>query len=340
MNNKSKIKTILEFLKHRVLFIVSITLICIFLGYALFRGISILTRKPNQKVPKPQFSSRGEELVTKLEVPLPKERLLPVFRLTQKTPDKKQFWGVARNLGFTDEPQIMEDAKQGRTYIWAENGKTLIAYPKEGAFNFSYDSPGDVVATQGDLPSIEEAQKLVSDLLKNQGLYSTFLSSQFGKARTLKLTTARTVPVTATKADILEISLSGRAAGYPILTNGGLGKDPVVAWLDRNKKIIKLDYYFIGKPKTTIGNYPLKSQKEVETELTKGEASLVKTTALKDEGLENAVVSGAAIAYIKMGTLLEPVYVLEGEAKTKSGEKRAATFYLPAINSKFLEDNQ
>ena len=336
---------IVEFLEKKGP-LLGIALILVLGGYFIWHKFGpILPGGPlaPKKVPEPQFISQRNVPSVSLKAIVPRERTLPVFLFREKSLTPNRLWALARNFGFEGEPQISQDARWGTMYHWSEDGKTLTTRANGEYFSFSYDFPAENLTTFGDFSTPEEAKNIVWAFLEKEGLDSPLLSLATEKTSALKLTGARPSVTSLDQADVLEIHFRAQVEGYPLPAEEGSTADPVLAWIDRGGKILKLDYYSLGEIGEKVGDYPLKSSAEVEEDLKAGKAVLVRSEAEKAETLRGlTTITQTSLAYFKVADsqiYLQPILVLKGWGDLTSGERAKITLYLPAISNVFFEAN-
>ena len=110
--------------------------------------------------------------------------------------------------------------------------------------------------------------------------------------------------------------------------------DPVLAWIGRDGKLLRLEYHPLGTLGEKIADYPLKNQEEVLRDLDSGEGVVVSSSLEGGEEIILTTITSVNLGYLlpsSDATVIQPIFVLTGQAKTQSGKAGTITIYLPAI---------
>lgn len=333
-----------SFLKKRKMILAASIALVVLVGSLIWAKINPVSETPStaEPIPQPNFLSLRKSPQTELGTYPPQERSLPVFSFNEEKLTREQIFTLAGNLDFKKDPQTLEDKRWGTIFLWSEANQTLAVRADGQLFNFAYNDPEAVVETRGNLPSVEEAQSIVLKFLEAQELESSLLIPNTPPARYLELNEAYPSLSTANEAHIIEVQFLASVGNYPLITEEGSATSPVVAWVDRGGRILKLDYYATGEINKKIGDYPLRDTKTIKSNLDDEKAVVVYTEAQTSDTLQKTKISEASLAYIKTeGTTpyLEPIYVFEGLGDFASAGEQKVILYLPAITEKLLRSD-
>ncbi len=269
-----------------------------------------------------------------LRAELPKIKRMPVYGWAPN--QSKLGSGQARALGFGGLPQKIEDARKGLLYLWSKEGETLVI--DEGALSLSYrvDLHADPNTLTGSfLPTFEQAVVIVEQTLLEMGVPSSLFEYDSAGNRVLRAGVSLVKKTTLAEAELLEIHFTAKVGEYPLYLESGSELDPVVAWVGKDGKLLRLDYHPIGKVGEKIGDYPLKNKEEVLESLDRGEGVVVSSTLEGEEEIVSTVITRVSLGYLlpsPEAAVIQPIYILQGQAAARSGKTGKIVIYLPAVD--------
>lgn len=247
----------------------------------------------------------------------------------------------AASLGLTDY-KALKDVFDDEIYLFTGSKGSLSA-PK----NFSRLSFGEplregsyVLASEAAIPSLEEAAEVArqfleknnfgTDLLVVNEATRSYLKPQKGEPPLIE-----TSDKVEARAVLVEFQMS--VGNYPVYTP--LSRIYAAQFIvGPGGEIVSLKMRNFGKVGSVLGNYALKSKKEVEEALSAGEGKLVFTSEIPFGDLKEFSSTRVYLAYLQSeAATLQPIYVLQGKGLV--GEKRMEeiVLYLPAIAKKYLQ---
>ena len=287
-------------------------------------------------VPQPLVSNYS------LWASLPRIEKIPVYQYERATTRGRPYENWARSLGFGGLPQKIKDARRGALYLWSKEGETLVI--DEGASSLSYrvDLHADPNTLVGSfLPTFEEASLIVERTLTELGDESGLLEFNPTKNKALGAGVSLVQETTLAEAELLEIHFTAKVGNYPLYLESGPELDPVIAWVGKDGKLLRLDYHPVGTLGEKIADYPLKNKEEILRSLDRGEGVVVSSSLRGGEEMAATVITKVGLGYLlpqPEATVIQPIYILQGQVMSKDGKTARATIYLSAIgeiNPKF-----
>jgi len=239
-----------------------------------------------------------------------------------------------RALGFSGEPELLEDALEGTLYLWSREGQTLIVNEEGSRLSYRVDLNEPTVLSGSFLPSFEAAAEIIGRTLEELGSASGGLQHDPAKNQPLKTGVSLVQETVFAEAELLEIHFTAKVDNYPVYLEGGPEWDPVLAWVGRDGKLLRLEYHPIGVLGEKVADYPIKNQEEVLQNLDAGKGVVVSSSFSGGEEIVSTVITKADLGYLVPQldtTAIQPIFVLTGSAKTRSGKTGAVTIYLPAV---------
>ena len=274
----------------------------------------------------PRYSLRGS---------LPQVEKLPVYQYNPPGGGVvAQFiarW--PRALGFSGEPEMIEDALEGILLLWSKQGQTLVIDEQASRLSYRVDLNEPAALPGSFLPTFEQAALIVERTLEELGETSGIPQYDPTKNKTLKTGVSLVQETTLAEAELLEIHFTARIDNYPVYLEGGPEWDPVLAWVGRDGKLLRLEYHPLGTVGEKIADYPIKNQEELLEDLERGEGTVVSSSLEGGEEIATAAVTKIDLGYLlpQTGTVaIQPIFVLTGSARTQSGKTGTITIYLPA----------
>lgn len=243
------------------------------------------------------------------------------------TPDQAK--GIAKSFGFPENPSnISKDAVFGDYYLWLNGPNSLSVRLAPLDLNFNQDLNNFSPPTDGDLPTEQAASNTVLSLLTIKGLSTPDLVYSVSSSKKVW------------NDSLLEVGISPIINQTKVVDNN-LNSQLVTASLGKDGKIYSLLYKsgFIS-PKELI-SYPAKNFEEVKSSIFK-EGKIVslgqpieQPVLLVPTSINIIKIEDALLYYPQQPTLLYPIYILTGVAKTNSGDQ-PVYIYMPAVNSKYV----
>ncbi len=273
-----------------------------------------------------------------LRASLPGVKTLPVYKYGYTCPDsvcKARPLEWARALGFGGEPEAIEDALEGTLLLWSREGQTLVVNKDGTSLSYSVDLKADPTTLSGSfLPTFEQAASIVERTLTELGATSGLLAQDLAKNQALKTGVSLVQETTLAEAELLEIHFTAKIDDQPLYLSNPPLADPVLAWVGRDGKLLRLEYHPVGAVGEKIADYPLKNQEEVLQALDNGEGFVVSSGLEGGEEIVSTTITKVTLGYLLPrpdATVIQPIFVLTGQARTRSGKTGAATIYLPAV---------
>lgn len=262
-----------------------------------------------------------------LRASLPAVKSLPVYQystLGGEARERAAMW--ARNLGFGGEAEEIGDALRGTLYLWSKPGQTLIVNQEASNLSYSVDLLADPKTLSGSfLPTFEQAAAVVKRTLLDLGTDSQLLEFNSQRSRALRAGVSWVHPTGLAEADLVEIHFTAAIDSYPLYTSSGPDQDPVVAWVGKDGKLLRLEFQVVGSLGEALGDYPLKNREEILADLNAGRGTIVSSNLLGGQELESITITRASLGYLlpsSDASTLQPVFVLTSPK---------LVIYLPAV---------
>lgn len=292
--------------------------------------------------PTPLNSADGAVKSTKYEVNISEKMNFDRFakvaltKQTGLTLEKAQ--GIAKDLGFKENPKRVRDFHQGGTnFVWQNQDKILIFNDLSKGVSFN-NSQINQTAGVGTSLEADEAAKKASTLLKK-----IKLKGDLEVVQTTPIV-IRGVLIESTEgfSDGVEVVFSKTYEGYRIIGTKVEGYASVVIGNDGQVK------RFTYRPPSVIldeGAYPTKGVNEAIKAVEKGDAVLSEveiggiSSLLSGTSLDAVVVNEVKLVYIDHpeSKYWQPHYQFRGTATVSENEDAKVTLLVNAIKEKYLE---
>jgi len=274
-----------------------------------------------------------------LRASLPQIEKFPVYEYENGCPDsvcKARPFEWARALGFAGEPEEIEDALEGTLLLWSKEGQTLVIAADGSNLSYRVDLSTETHPTgvSGSfLPSFEAAAEIVERTLTELGATSDLLAHDPAKNKALKTGVSLVQETDLTDAELVEVHFTAKIDSYLVYLEGGPEWDPVLAWVGRDGKLLRLEYHPVGTVGEKIADYPIKDEEELQKDLEGGKGVVVSSSLEGGEDIVAVTITKAGLGYLlpqPNATTIQPVYVLTGQARTAKSKTGTITIYLPA----------
>jgi len=333
--------------KFKKLFIFFLILFIVFVGVFLVqkqtkeRGKdkpSTITKKPFSP---PQIIKYYEGILP-LEFDIKKDELilpteLPAYFLEQKPFDNELIEEISKNLGLTVDPIITEDAIFGKTYIYSHKEAYLRILPHQRIIDYKTGVP-----LGGTILQYKNKELLSKEALAKVVFLDLISPPQELTVNKIRLLSIGSMGELSTEGspNATSINFIKKIDNYPIL---GTSAETGVLHIILNSKDELYSVYLDDLPEiTNFNSYRLKTFDEIRTESpTYSSIQSVNNGLLEPSSLVKGSIEQITITEINIGYLqttekdqetLQPVYVLNGNIKFKTGETYPVTLYLPAIS--------
>lgn len=301
------------------------------------------TRKPVPLLQKTGLPGKNIDPKTQIvNTDEPQNTSLPVLSLTRKQPFSPQEAKIiATALGFTIEPFVSQDIQEGQVYSWTEGDNFMSIGARSQKVSFGKDLLLSPPPTTGQFPSLDAAKVQVFSLLKSAGL-----SGEETKTTSRYISLSGSVPVETTleNAVFLEISMSSEFEGLNLVSS-----DPEMvlarAWFDKQGNITRFDWKNPIESLAKTEEYDLKDKTEIDKSLLQ-EGRIIK---IGDGSFENPnpedllsiKTTSIKSAYFvpDEGALIEPIFILQGESLSSSGQSYPVWIYLSATKEAYFKQS-
>lgn len=250
--------------------------------------------------------------------------------------EKARAW--AKVLGFAGEPQEVADSLRGTLYRWAEAGRVLIIDSQATNLSFAVDLLAAPEVLKGSfLPTFESAAAIIERTLAELSPAfggSNLLKFDVSKSEALVAGAARAKKVTVDEADFVEIHFTSSIKDQPAVSEVGPDIDPLVAWVGRDGKLLRLELQVVGSLGEKVGDYPLKSLEEVKEGLEGGEGVVINSTLEGDQEIVSTTITQISLGYLlpeAHAQIIQPIFILRGQARTAGGQTGEVIVYLVAL---------
>lgn len=343
--NKEKLKNILSSKKFKLTLFLLIGFVAIMFLLNFFKkeekpeDITITT----QELPTPKIETSYEGIF-QIRFQVDKDKLdlpptLPVYKLIKDPLTEDKIEALAKNLGFTKEPFVGEDAIDGTTYLYYSNSGRLRVVPYKRIIDLKiYKSDSNSFS---EIPNNEELKELALNFLQKNNIVNNPNSFDLYKIQPLSLGPGGHF-VENVDPNQINIVFVKSVDNYPILSPTA---ETGIVTVSINSKMEVVSVYFDDLPGYKKGdNHPALSFDEIVNaarskstiqSIADGKIFLFK---LDSADVQVVTINQIEIAYLQENDpeqlLLQPVFLLKGTVKLKSREEsQTVTLYLPAFSS-------
>lgn len=321
-------------------------LLIVIVGVALVGAglLVLLTRKPAPTEPLPELPvveitpavPQPEYARYNMQASLPQVEKLPVYRYSE-TKNQPTVW--ARALGFSGEPGEIEDALEGTLLLWSQEGQTLVINEGGSGLSYRVDLKADPSILAGSfLPTFEQAAAVVGRTLTELGATTDLLEYDPTKNKALKTAVSEVRETKLAEAELLEIHFIAKIDNYPLYLQSGPESDPVLAWVGRDGKLLRLEYHSVGTVGEKFADYPVKDEEGLLKDLEGGKGLVVSSNLEGGEEIVSTTITKVSLGYLlpkPEAIVMQPIFVMQGQARTAKNKTGQITIYLEAINRNF-----
>lgn len=261
---------------------------------------------------------------------------LPIYQITEHKFNIDQNIRIVEKLNFTNDPNIVNDAKFGSTYFYNQEGRSLRVLTNQNIFDYRTG-----IIADSELSNIPDENELY--LIARRDLIDTGFIQENDNITLTKVREFNVNPIEG-------IEREGRPNSLILTFNKTVDDYKVISEtyetgtisLVYNYKLDIVSIYYDDVPDLTkLSDYKLKDSEQLQNQ--KSEIALlsvdegrIDTLRLGDPNIRNATLNTIEIAYYQgLDTeqqYLQPVYIFTGEVTFNNSEKMVAEFYLPAID--------
>lgn len=334
---------------RRKITIIAITLTIIGLVYIALRPKTAPAPRPNPSIPvgTPNLQSntkpRGSVNIAFTKESFPQKTELPLLSINpsiSKELDEKEVKQISSTFGFTNEPIIANDITKGKTFIWADETKSLVVY--FGAKNFVYSNYGPAQPTTQKLTDQQIISTAKDFLLK----HNIVAESDLGEASIFFSTVNQQkdvlVETTKEEATLYRVLFSQKFEELPLVfLNPNLA--PITVDVIRNGQVRHADITRLENIARTKEKYQVKTFEQVNSSINtavimnvdNGAVSLIDTNP---DDFTNITLNEVSLGYLidsPSPVTLFPVYIFKGTTVLKSTKETVSiVMYMPAIAEK------
>ena len=245
---------------------------------------------------------------------------------------------IASNLGYTDEPLVMDDVFDGKIYIYRNEESALTASIKNQEFDYTLNQIPSYVNKQ---PSDEALIGTARDFLIENGFVSSE-DIQFVSFVYLKETPGQGLYLTSKEnAALYQVNFSSEIDDATILTLNPLNT-PVYVRILPDGSVFQAHASRLGTVTESVNQYKLKTYEEVinginDSILMSLDDGNIHLPDISNTSISKITITSIQIAHLLSNsttTTLQPVYLLKGTASIVGFPTEiSASMYLPAILS-------
>jgi hypothetical protein len=236
-------------------------------------------------------------------------------------------------LGFSKNYVSFDDSEFGKTFIWNEDGRSLIIYSRTGSITYSPNSINQSFSGELTQESVVEEAKTFITENKIADEDSLGISTLYG----LSSDDEHSNIVSFNQAQVYKVVFSPKIAGFEIVDLNP-HNSLIAVWLDKEGKVIKTEVTKLGDLAKTDEVYPTKTYEEFTSSL--NTASIISiddgNILPQDIGstdIADVTISDVSIAYLNIPSqdgYLKPIFVIQGGVNIKNNNY-SAVLYLPAL---------
>lgn len=257
----------------------------------------------------------------------------------EKTPLQNSFIEtIASNLGFSNDPLIMDDVFDGKMYIYQSKDFALTVSLKNQEFDYTLNEIPNFINKQ---PSDTALVNTAKDFLIQMGFVSSE-DIQFASFVYFKETSGQGLyPTNKEDATLYQVNFSSVIDSATILTLNPQNT-PVYVRLLPDGSVFEAHVNRLGLISESPSQYKLKTYEEVisninDVILISLDSGNIHLPDVSNTSINNISITNVQLVYLlddPSSTTLQPVYLLKGVANILGfPEEVSASMYLPAISS-------
>jgi len=264
---------------------------------------------------------------------------MPVFTKSSPNPLEEEYIvKMATRLGFNDSPKTSEDIYDGRTYIWNNEESSLTIYRKSRKISFYKNASIDTINKQlSDDAFIALGKSFISKKLGLDDKNFSFFNFIYYFA---PKNSVRYANSSKEKANIIQVNFSPKIAEYPILTLNPQ-KTSLFTQILLDGSIFKAEYVKTDDIKQSVEKYRIKSFSKVKETIDKAKIislnhGSINIPDVSEKFIDYIDINKITLAYLidsPESDIYQPIFVLNGKAKTQEEEMVPVTLYLPAVEN-------
>lgn len=299
--------------------------------------------KPRPPLPKPIIPDYIKEdlpitlSVTEDEFDFPSK--VSLLTITPKPISENEVKKLGSNLNFIGDPKIFKDVREGNKYFWSDKTSFFIVTPKTNTIKYGTgEFPTAVTNKQlSDADIIRTAQEFLTG--------NSIISKDEVKATTIKFLRVNSLTggfeeTSKEEAAAYQVNFTYQTSEYEILT---LSPSEPLIYIQvlPDGSIFYAQVIKLGAVLQTEEKYNLKSYEDIANSL--NEAVLVgllndyiSIPDLTISDIKSLDISKISLVYLldtPATKTLQPVYLLEGEARVPATSVNYGQLYLPAIKA-------
>lgn len=327
--------------KKRAILLILGVLVIVFLSI-IYVFVKQKEEQPVLPLPKPQIPNYLKGIlpiqltITEKEFEFPSES--PILPFTLDSVSKNEASGIAKKLGFEEDPSEFEDVNEGVKYFWSDDKSSLVATPKTGKIKFNLSSPGVPVVANKQLTD-GSIMQIATDFLVNSAIVEK------EKIKTISIVPQKEnflsgglETTTREKAKVFQVNFTYTITDYEILTI-----DPsaplIFVQILPDGSVYSMEAVRLKNISKSQTLYELKSYEDLKSSL--NEARLISLlndyiniSDLAPEDIKSINIDKIELVYLLdsySSKKLQPVFLLEGSAEVVGSTANKALLYLPAI---------
>lgn len=331
--------------KKKIISIIITILAIVGIAVIIFLGVEreVEKTKPKPSIPKPIIPDYIKEQLP-ITLSFSKDKFnfpskASLLTITPKPISIEEVKKLGSNLNFIGDPKTFKDVREGNKYFWGSETTFLIVTPNTNTIKYGVgEMPSEVFNKQ---LTDDEIVRIATNFLSENSI----ISKDEIKATNINYLAKNPLveglqESSREKAEAFQVNFTYKTSEYEILTLNPSQPLIYVQVLPDGSiffsQIIKL-----GEVSKTEEKYDLKSYDDVSNSLSQAilVALLNDYISLPDltiNDIKSLNITKISLAYLldtPTTKTLQPVYLLEGEAKVPGTTVNYAQLYLPAIKS-------
>ena len=277
-----------------------------------------------------------ESILKKSDIDIPPS--LSVYSLGQSVISLEESKKVAFLLGFTGDPQSLNDIRFGSVYVWSDSqlgNLRIVANLHIVDFKANPSSLTIKTPFKNESEIVSKAKRF----LVGAGL-TTEEAASSPQIRYLDIEEEGLTEIEKGNANIVEVRFKEMIGQYPII-NATPDVGTINVTLDRNNSIVSayVDRVNIiraeGEHRLNTFSAFQASLKEAKV-LSLDKGNIDQSTLITSD-VGKIIIENASIGYfqelVQNQLLLQPIFILTGRAQFRSGKNVSALLYLPALSN-------
>ncbi len=249
---------------------------------------------------------------------------------------------IASNLGFTDQPQIFDDAQKGRVLIWSGDKYSLTVTPKDNIIQFSSNSTARILVQNAIDKQLSDSDfTTLAEIFLTNKINLNKSDLKFAGFTYYKIQNGVEYLAKTDKdsSQIIQLNYSESPSKYPVLTTNPEQSQISIQFL-KDGSMLTFTANLGYQLDESANQYPIKNWSQFSSEIKNSvlvslNDNNVNLPDLKASDVQSIDINKASLVYLldfSNQGVIQPVFLLEGQAVVVGFSSPVnASLYLPAF---------